>query len=384
MIYNSIFSPNLIPLPSVKPITKIFSLHSYLPSSSIHYSLTHKREFPLPAVASIPYPPINADYFETEFSGHGVSFEGLSDSCVVKMGLDNGSAATLMLPSALITSYKPQMWHGGVHELLHTTVSEGQDDGDAVIQGGVSLAFKCESDGGLFWFPTTWALRDVKGSPEEFIQVELICSNSEDRVEVKYIVTLQEDVLSSEVVIANRNSSSLRLMGSIMGHLAVSTPEATYALGLERSDFIARPPLLSNFSIIPPYLNENKDLVSRKSWSPMDIFSSWGSRNGTDSENKEEMEGEEDDNNKHLTERMSRIYTSTPGDFTIMDRGRRNSVVVGREGFNELYIFSPGSSYESYGKYSYIGIGQVALLESIIISPEDEWRGMQYLHNPNL
>ena len=51
-----------------------------------------------------------------------------------------------MLPSSLITSYKTPMWHGGTVELLHTSVSKGENGG-AVIQAGVSLAFDCCSDG---------------------------------------------------------------------------------------------------------------------------------------------------------------------------------------------------------------------------------------------
>jgi hypothetical protein len=100
--------------------TLVFFIHVVL------YNYNTKREFPMPAVASIPYQPINVDYLEGEFSGHGVTFEGegFGDSCVAKMGLENGNTAILMLPSGLITSYKTPMWHGGTVELLHTSVSK--------------------------------------------------------------------------------------------------------------------------------------------------------------------------------------------------------------------------------------------------------------------
>lgn len=332
------------------------------------------------------------DYLESEFSGHGVTFEDISDSCVVKMGLDNGSLATVMLPSGMITSYKASMWHGGLLELLHTSVSEGEDGSDPMIQGGVSLAFKCESDddGGVSWSPNTWALRDVRGNPEKSIQVELISSNLEEMIEVKHILTLQQDLLRSELVFSNSKSSSLRLLGSVVSHLTVSTPEATYAMGLERSNFYTRPPLLSNFSIIPPKSGRRKDFNLWNPFTVKEILSTWGAgkqNNAIDTKGREregDIEGEEDDNNKQLAEKMSRVYTSAPRDFTILDRGRRNSVVVGREGFNELYMFSPGSAHEWYSKYAYICVGQSALLEPIILDPESEWRGSQYLHNPNL
>lgn len=180
MVYASIFPSNFIHPSPIKCSKSFASLHPYFPSVQQHTSInTKKRYFPLPGVASIPYPvptPINVDYLESEFSGHGVTFEDISDSCVVKMGLENGSLATVMLPSGIITSYKASMWHGGLLELLHTSVSEGEDGSDPVIQGGVSLAFKIESDddGGVSWSPNTWALRDVRGNPDESIQVCLL------------------------------------------------------------------------------------------------------------------------------------------------------------------------------------------------------------------
>lgn len=70
--------------------------------------------------------------------------------------------------------------------------------------------------------------------------------------------------------------------------------------------------------------------------------------------------------------------------FLLAKQGRRNSVVIGRDGFKEMYMFSPGSTYEWYGKYAYICIGQSALLEPIILAPKGEWIGGQHLHNPNM
>ncbi|XVF06225.1 hypothetical protein REPUB_Repub06bG0029200 [Reevesia pubescens] len=352
------------------------------------------REFPVPSAASIPYQPINVDYLEGEFSGHGVTFEGIGDSCVAKMVLDNGSTVTLMLPTGLITSYKAPMWHGGSVELLHTSVSEG-DEGEAVIQGGVSLALNCEGDNEVSWSPSYWDLHNIRGNSKDSIKVELISRDSENMVETRHIVTLQEDVLSSEILVSNSKSSPLQWTGSIMSHLTVSSPEATYALGLEGSNFLSIPPFLSNFGIIPPDFDQENDSYIGQLWSQMGfkrLFSGLGQRNlknDTEAERNqreslEEMEGEEEDGYKQLNEEMSRIYTSAPRFFTVIDRGRRNSVVVGRDGFDEVYMFSPGSSHEIYGEYAYICIGQSAMLKPIILGPGEVWRGCQYLHNPNM
>ncbi|XP_021282704.1 protein NDH-DEPENDENT CYCLIC ELECTRON FLOW 5 [Herrania umbratica] len=389
MACSSLFSPNFTAFSSPTPTSHHLCYHPHLPSTSLQRS-NNRREFPLASVASIPYQPINVDYLEGEFSGHGVTFEGIGDSCVAKMGLDNGSQATLMLPSGLITSYKAPMWHGGTVELLHTSVSEG-DEGEAVIQGGVSLAINCESDNEVSWSPSTWALRDIRGNSKNSIKVELI--SRENMVETRHIVTLQEDVLSSEIRVSNSKSSPLRWTGSIISHLTVSSPDATYALGLEGSNFLKMPPFLSNFGIIPPDFDLENDSYIGQLWSQMELkmfFSGLGQRNhknASEADKKqresEEMEGEEE-GYKQLNAQMSRIYTSAPRFFTLIDRGRRNSVEVGREGFDELYMFSPGSSHEIYGEYAYICVGQSATLKPIILGPGEVWRGCQHLHNPNM
>ncbi|KAK6942002.1 hypothetical protein RJ641_027379 [Dillenia turbinata] len=406
-----------------------FQSYSFNPSPRLQFD-SRSRDFRIAAAAEasvFPYPQINVDYLEKEFSGHGVNFSGIGNSCVVKMELENGSVATLILPSGLITSYKARMWHGGTVETLHTLVSEGED-GASIIQGGVSLAFKCTTADEVPWFPTSWALHSVRGCPKNHIEIELINADSQDMIQIKYIVTLQPDLLSSKLVIENlQTSSSLRLIGSVMSHLRVSTPDATYAVGLEGSDFFTQPPLPAEFVIIPPDFEERRSPGSRKSWAQTmvnSLFSGWVSKNGiaaggTESSKKGsgEMVGEETDNYKQLSHRLSRIYTSAPRSFTVLDRvstsseplptphtfthketksgksmpvrlqmksGRRNSIVVGREGFDELYMFSPGAEYEFYGKYSYVCIGQSAMLEPIVVGPREVWKGGLRLHNPNL
>lgn len=144
-------------------------------------------------------------------------------------------------------------------------------------------------------------------------------------VEIKHIVTLRQDVLSSEFIVTNSKTTSVRLTGSVLSHLAVSTPEATFALGLEMSNFFNRPPVFSKFTIVPPDFDKRKKSGSGSIWQ---LFSSWGSKNpeiaddtnSTGSEREEELEGEEDDNNKQLTEKLSRIYTGAPTNFTVLDR----------------------------------------------------------------
>ncbi|KAI9093596.1 hypothetical protein K1719_027045 [Acacia pycnantha] len=381
------FPPTLIPTPARQTTHTCFPCTRYLPHN--HHS---KREFPIALVASVPYQPLNVDYLEGEFSGHGVTFEGVGESCVAKMELQNGSTATLMLPSGLITSYKSPMWHGEKMELMHTAVSEGED-GEAIIQGGVSLNFNFQTDDGqVSWSPTNWVLHDIKGNPAESIQVELISRTSEDMVELRYKVTLREDTLGTGLEVTNLRSMPIQMTGSVLSHLTVSTPDATYAVGLERSNYRNKPPFASEFFLSPPDFSQEG---LGKIWNFLvqkEIFPRWGTKNQNFNEaESSQLEGDEDadtdseemDNYKHLGERVSLVYTNAPRNFSVIDRGRRNSVLVGRNGFEEMYLFSPGSSVEIYGKYAYICVGQAAVLKPILLRPEGVWIGGQRIHNPN-
>jgi hypothetical protein len=115
--------------------------------------------------------PVNVEYLTAEFSGHGVVFEPVGGSCAVKMALTNGSVAHVLLPSGLVTSYKPAMWHGTVTEVLQTNVAEGPG-GRAVIRGGAAVDLHLAGAGGG-WSPSgAWSLRDVRGSPTTSIEVQ--------------------------------------------------------------------------------------------------------------------------------------------------------------------------------------------------------------------
>lgn len=168
IIYTSFPFPTSISLSTIKLVTKDISLRPYILLAR-RQKFNRKRDLALQTVASSSFPPIDVDCLASEFCIDGVTFSGISDSCVIRMALENGSRANVMLPSGLITSFKVPMWHGGTMELLHTTVSEGENSG-AVIRGGISLAFNCQNDRGS-WSPNIWALHQVKGTPQESIQV---------------------------------------------------------------------------------------------------------------------------------------------------------------------------------------------------------------------
>ncbi|XP_027923792.1 protein NDH-DEPENDENT CYCLIC ELECTRON FLOW 5 isoform X2 [Vigna unguiculata] len=310
MAFSSLFcSTRFIPTPFLSTATNIVSPQhtcgSFIPQKK--HSL---------AVASVPYQPINFEYLQEEFGGHGVSFEGAGESCVVKMELRNGSTVTMMLPSGLITSYKALMWHGGKVELLHTSVSEG-DNGDPLIQGGVSLNFNFQTDddddddGELSWSPTNWVVHKIHGRPRESIQVELASRTPDDKIGLKYIVTLEKDTLNSELKISNRRSLPLRMTGSILSHLTLSSPEATYAIGLEGSSYCSTPLFESEFMLSPQ--DSGREGFGK-------AFPQWSTKSKNNGLEGSQVKNEEIDNYKQLSEELSLVYTEAPRSFTLIDR----------------------------------------------------------------
>ena len=130
----------------------------------------------------------------------------------------------------------------------------------------------------------------------------MISSDLESIAEVKYIVTLQPDVLSSEIVISNSKSLPVQLTGSVISHLTVSNPDATNAIGLEGSNFFSWAPLLSNFCLIPPGFGQKNEVGSSQIWGLPGVkrfLSGWNAKNQYDADQLERikveyMEGEEE------------------------------------------------------------------------------------------
>lgn len=191
-----------------------------------------------------------------------------------------------MLTRGMVTSYKVKVWHGGKVELLHTWVEQEEDE-EVVIRGGVSSAFNSNYD--------EWRLQGITGDSSDCVKVELRRSDKINKeIEMKQIITLRGETLSIELFVTNQGISPIKLEGcSLVSYLTVSTPEATYAVGLEGSDFAETTPFLPRFGIVQGEEEEERSGM---------------------------ISGEEESNYKQLNEEMSRIYTCAPRSFTVIDR----------------------------------------------------------------
>ncbi|KAJ1704180.1 hypothetical protein LUZ63_003959 [Rhynchospora breviuscula] len=340
------------------------------------YMRKRKKNFSLNAFSPSTQPlPLNLDYLKREFAGPGVVFEPIpaGHGCSVRLTMDNGSIANVTMPGGMITSYQPQMWHGANMEVLQTMVSRS-DDGITKLQGGVSVNFQCSSDDTDVWALRGWVLRGVKGKPDKSIQIEFFSSSPLDGSEARYAVTLCPNLISTELSITNNSSSPLHITGCILNHLKASTPDATYLFGMQRASYYTCGPVMSELGIVPPATSK-----MGTAWAQKGLDGLFGKR-------KDEDRGEEREDRSesvHLTDETYRFYQNPPREFTVVDRGRRNSIMIGKNGFDKLYVMSPGSNHDWYGRYAYVCVGP-AVTQPVTLNPGDVWNGSQYLYNPNM
>lgn len=144
-------------------------------------------------------------------------------------------------------------------------------------------------------------------------------------------MSLREDQISSELTVTNSTPLFIELQGGILSHLTVSTPEAAYAVGLQGSNYCRKQATATEFSIVPPTNSEKNGSSSAFLRSLVQkgfdgLFSGWGIRKHQNEEEvkveeeKEEEEKEEYDDYIQMNDKLSRVYTSTPVQFTVIDR----------------------------------------------------------------
>lgn len=131
---------------------------------------------------------------EARFGCACVKFREAAGYTIVAMKLKDGSSARVLLQTAVISSYKTKMWHGGLEELLFTQVVEADGDGDGddddddveeeeakrrpTTVGGIVLRVFESEDESRMVMSECWEVEDVKSDPAQYVQVGLLVSSS--------------------------------------------------------------------------------------------------------------------------------------------------------------------------------------------------------------
>jgi len=146
------------------------------------------------------------------------------------------------------------------------------------------------------------------------MQVELTSRTSDDKIGLKYIVTLEKDTLNSQLEILNRRSLPIRMTGAILSHLTLSSPEATYAIGLEGSSYCSTPLFESEFMLSPQDSGQEEGFGK--------VFPQWSKKSQSNGLEGSQVNNEEMDNYKQLSQELSLLYTEAPRSLTVIDRVR--------------------------------------------------------------
>ncbi|XP_072987284.1 photosynthetic NDH subunit of subcomplex B 2, chloroplastic [Typha latifolia] len=324
---------------------------------------------------------------EERFGRKGIKFSESGDVPAVELSVRNGSSLRLRIPDGLITSYKPKVqWkEDGFKEVVHTIPASSDP---ASLKGGIGLILndvsKLDTNGSL-WSASDWAVKDADSDSFDAVQVELSCTNGDGSLDITYVVSLYPLSMANAVIVKNVGAEAVKLTSGILSHIKFDSRRGSAIQGLRGCSYCAHPPLSSSFGILSPAEAMQPD--------PPGWFSFLGSDN---KDNKKDSWTVEDDLYTILrgktsrvyaappSERLKRIFSTPPSKYTTIDQGSGLGFRVIRMGYDDIYLGSPGSSFEKFGKEYFICTGPASMLVPLVLNPGDEWRGAQVIEHDNL
>ncbi|BBN14485.1 hypothetical protein MPTK1_6g12140 [Marchantia polymorpha subsp. ruderalis] len=337
--------------------------------------------------------PLTAEKLQEKFGRQGVRFVDVAGTPATELKLRNGSSARMLISGAQITSYKANMWHGAQEELLHSVRSDSGNSTSTSIRGGIVLSFSQLKDPLSSILPSSsspWRVEAVECQPSEYAQMTLtnysypevgVGLSPRGSLQFKYVVTLFDDSLSVALVVSNTGSVPVDFTGSIISHLGVSSAGGAFAVGLKGYRYRS--------------LGKQKQSGFDASKILSQIWKPWGAPDGNRGTLVEEKSGRdarqeledgkwtvESEDYSQLQAGMDRLYTTPPESFSIMDRGKRRSLVVERHGFTEFCLSNPGPDSQLRDWNKFVCVGPTQSCQSVRLYENREWRGAVTLLNP--
>ncbi|XP_059668205.1 photosynthetic NDH subunit of subcomplex B 2, chloroplastic [Cornus florida] len=321
---------------------------------------------------------------EQKFGRKGIKFSESSDVPTVELTVRNGSSVRLRIPNGHVTSYKPKVYwkDDGFEEVLYTLPGSGGSSTKS--KGGIGLVINDVSEPnskGSLVNSSEWSVKDVDSDSIDALQVELSCIKG--TLEMTYVVSLYPLSMATAVIVKNNGRKAVNLNTAILSHFKFKKRGGTAIQGLRGCSYCTHPPLSSPFEILSP-------AEAMKSEDP-----GWFSL-GSEPEKKPGVWTVQDVpitilNNKLSrvyaappTERLKAFYNTPPSKYETIDQGRELFFRVIRMGFQDIYLSSPGSISEKYGKDYFICTGPASMLVPVVVKPGEEWRGAQVIEHDNL
>ncbi|KAI3706521.1 hypothetical protein L6452_24321 [Arctium lappa] len=315
---------------------------------------------------------------DQKFGRKGIRFYEHDDGAqMAELTVRNGSSVKLQLNNAHVTSYKPKVYwkDDGFEEVLYTTSS---------AKGGIGLVLNRASDDsnskGVDL--SEWVVKDVDSDSIDALQVELSCTTS-GPLDITYVISLYALSMATAVIVKNNGRKPVDLKTAILTHFKSKKRGGTAIDGLKGCSYCTHPPLSSKFEILsPPEAMKPEDPGWFSfGWEPEKKGGIWSVQDVPITILKHKLSRVY---SAPLEERSKEFYNTPPSKYETIDQGRELFFRVVRIGFEDIYLSSPGSLSEKYGKDYFICTGPASMLAPITIEPGEEWRGAQVIEHDNL
>ncbi|XP_060668898.1 photosynthetic NDH subunit of subcomplex B 2, chloroplastic-like [Ziziphus jujuba] len=249
-------------------------------------------------------------------------------------------------------------------------------------KGGIGLVINDVSEPGSkgSLLLAEWTVKDVDSDAIDALQVELSCSSGV--LDLIYVVTLYPVSMATALIVKNKGRKNVTLTNAILSHFRFKRRNGAAIQGLRGCSYCSHPPLSSRFEILSP-------AEAMKTEDP-GLFAF-----GYEPEKKPGLWTSQDMPFTILNNKLSRVYAAPPKErlkafyntppskYETLDQGRELFFRVIRMGFEEIYLSSPGSFSEKYGKEYFICTGPASMLVPLVVKPGEDWRGAQVIEHDN-
>ncbi|KAK3405233.1 hypothetical protein EUGRSUZ_K01497, partial [Eucalyptus grandis] len=323
------------------------------------------------------------------FGRKGIKFSEAADggAPTVELTVRNGSSVKLTIPDAHVTSYRPKVFwkDDGFEEVLYTV------DTPSRVRGGVGLVINELAEAGpaskgspaaaatAAAAASEWTVKDADSDSIDAVQVEL--SRTSGTLEITYVISLYPLSMATAVIVKNKGRKEVKLNSAILSHLRFKRRGGTAIQGLRGCSYCVHPPLSSPFELLSPAEAMKTESSGWFSSEPQEKPGSWTVQDEliTILNNKLSRVY-----SAPPTERLKAFYNTSPSKYETVDQGRELFFRMIRMGFEDIYVASPGSFSEKYGKDYFICTGPASMLVPVVIKPGENWKGAQVIEHDNL
>ncbi|KAG2262140.1 hypothetical protein Bca52824_069219 [Brassica carinata] len=352
-------------------MASLFSFSSLLqPKVSVSSPLKPKA---VKTSISAPQTQTITDGLEEKFGRKGIKF---SEPNMVELKVRNGSSLKLSLSDAHVVSYQPKVYwkDDGFEEVLYTV-----DDGNKT-RGGVGLVIINEEEASSVLSGCNWTVKDTDSDAIDALQIELSCTAG--FLDITYIVSLYPVSIATAVVVKNNGRKPVSLKPGIISSLRFKKRSGAGIQGLKGCSYCPSPPLSSPFELLSPSEAMKADSSGWFGSEDGEKPGIWAVEDSVITLLEKKMSRVY---GAHPAERLKAVYNTPPSKYETIDQGRGLFFRMIRMGFEDMYVGSPGSMWDKFGKQHYfVSTGPASMLVPIDVGAGETWRGAMVIEHDNL